>query len=350
MAEAVKEKNGGAVPASNRVPIVGRLPKRYVLGTAYFVAASVIALVLLYRNAGADPETVMLKKACSCTLLVLITVLFTVWYDKLMVLPVELWSSRRLIRRLAVNDFKKRYAGSYMGVIWAFVQPVVTVIMYWIVFDLVFNTRQQMVAGGMDIPYVLFLTTGLAPWFFFSEALTSGTNSLIEYNYLVKKVVFKISILPLIKVIAALFVHLVFIVVMLIVALCYGVYPSVYLIQLPYYTACAFVLVLSLSYTTCAVQVFFRDLAHLISILLQLFMWATPVLWDVNMVPMEYRWIVKLNPVVYIVNGYRMSLYGGEWFFDHFFTSTYFWLVTAALFVFGSLVFKRTKVHFADVL
>ena len=332
------------------MPIVGSLPKRQVLAAVYVVMCAAIVLVLLHQNPGADPQTVRLKKICSATLLVLIMVLFTAWYDKLMVLPVELWSSRRLIRRLAVNDFRKRYAGSYMGVIWAFVQPVVTVIMYWIVFDLVFHTRQQMVAGGMDIPYVLFLTTGLAPWFFFSEALTSGTNSLIEYNYLVKKVVFKISILPLIKVIAALFVHLVFIVVMLVVALCYGVYPTLYLAQLPYFTLCAFILVLSLCYTTCAVQVFFRDLSHLISILLQLFMWATPVLWDVNMVPMEYQWIVKLNPVVYIVNGYRMSRYGEEWFFEHFFTSTYFWLVTAALFVFGSLVFKRTKIHFADVL
>ena len=80
---------------------------------------------------------------------------------------------------------------------WALVQPVVTVVMYWIVFDKVFQTRSQMVSSGVEVPYVLFLTSGLVPWFYFSEAITNGTNALLEYSYLVKKVVFNISILLL---------------------------------------------------------------------------------------------------------------------------------------------------------
>ena len=127
-------------------------------------------------------------------------------------------------------------------------------------------------------------------------------------------------------------------------------YPTLYLLQRPYYTVCAFVLVLALCYTTCAVYVFFRDLAQIISILLQMLQWATPILWEIGMVPYDFRWIVKLNPMVYVVNGYRDSVYGSNWFFEHFYSSTAFWLTTAALFVTGSLVFKRTKVHFADVL
>ena len=269
---------------------------------------------------------------------------------KFLTLPAELIQNRRLIARLAVNDFKKRYAGSYMGVIWAFIQPLVTIVMYWIVFDLIFKTRAQMLAGGTVVPYVLFLTKGLAPWFFFSEALTGATAALTEYNYLVKKVVFKISILPLIKVISALFVHLVFVVLMLILGVIYGYYPTVYTIQLPYYMFCAFVLVLSIGYFTCAVQVFIRDLAHAISIILQLFMWATPVLWDIYMVPESLRWIVKLNPMVYVVSGYRACVYEGSWFFTHNESTLYFWAVTIVLFAIGTVVFKRTKPHFADVL
>lgn len=317
----------------------------------FTLVCAVFALfIVLHHNALADPQTERLKKACACALLTLGAVSFALSYDKLMVLPIELFHSRKLIWRLAVNDFKKRYAGSYMGVVWALVQPVVTVVMYWMVFDVIFNTRAQMVAQGLDVPYVLFLTAGLVPWFFFSEALSSGTGSLLEYNYLVKKVVFKISILPLIKVIAALFIHLFFTAILFGVAIAYGFSPTLYSLQIFYYMLCEFILVLGICYTTCAVQVFFRDLSQIISIALQLGQWATPILWDINRVPDRYKWLIKLNPMVYIVNGFRSSVYDKELFFSHFYSSTYFWIFTVALFGIGSLIFKRSKVHFADVL
>ncbi len=332
------------------LPVIGEVPKKVGIGGYYFIAVSLMLIIVLHYNPLADPHTEHLKKICACVLLLLSMILITAWYDKLMVLPVELYNSRKLIWRLSVNDFKKRYAGSYMGVVWALVQPVVTVLMYYFVFECIFKTRSQMVAGGVEVPYVLFLTTGLVPWFFFNEALMNGTTSLLEYNYLVKKVLFKISILPLIKVIAAIFIHIFFAGVMLIVAMMYGYHPTVYTIQLLYYAFCEFILVLSICYTTCSVVVFFRDLTQILAIVLQVGQWATPILWDINMLPDKFKWIIKLNPMTYIVEGYRNSIYGDEWFFEHFYSSTYFWIVVAILFCAGSLIFKRTKTHFADVL
>ena len=114
---------------------------------------------------------------------------------------------------------------------------------------------------------------------------------------------------------------------------------------------CLFVLVLAMSYCTCAVAVFFRDLIQIINIGLQVGMWATPVLWDINMLSNDkVITLFKLNPLVYIVNGYRNAIYGDEWFFEHFYSSTYFWIFTVTLFCIGSLIFKRLKIHFADVL
>ncbi|MDE7048411.1 MAG: ABC transporter permease [Lachnospiraceae bacterium] len=267
------------------------------------------------------------------------------------IIPKELFQSRELIWKLAKNDFKKRYAGSYLGFLWALVQPVVTVVMYWIVFDKVFQTRSQLVASGVEVPYVLYLTAGLVPWFYFSEAITNGTSALLEYSYLVKKVVFNISILPIIKLIAATFIHVFFVVVLLVVAIFYGYYPNIYTIQIVYYSFCLFVLVLAMSYCTCAVVVFFRDLAQIINIGLQVGMWATPILWNIDMLNNpKIITLFKLNPLVYIVNGYRNAIYGDEWFFEHFYSSTYFWIFTVTLFCVGSLIFKRLKVHFADVL
>lgn len=317
----------------------------FFLGIAFVLAA----IILLHSNPNANQQEELIKKGISTAVIFLSCIVFIKWYDKFTVLPLELWQSRHLIWKLAKNDFKKRYAGSYLGAFWAMAQPVVTVGMYYVVFDVIMGGNASRTAA--DVPFVLFLTAGLVPWFFFSEALNNGTNALREYDYLVKKVVFKISILPIIKIIAATFIHVFFVVVLLIVAAIYGYYPTVYTIQLLYYSVCLFIFVLALCYTTCAVVVFFKDLSQIISIALQIGMWATPILWDIENIGSR-RWvsILKLNPLVYIVNGYRSAVYERQWFFEDFFSTMYFWIVTVVLFGVGALIFKRLKIHFADVL
>lgn len=326
--------------------------KPVAIALFYAVCVALAIVIVMHNNPLApDPETERLKKICACLLLGTACVIFGLFFDKIFIIPKELWQSRELIWKLARNDFKKRYAGSYLGFVWALVQPVITVLMYWIVFDVVFQARSQMVASGVEVPYVLYLTAGLVPWFYFSEAITNGTNALLEYSYLVKKVVFKISILPIIKLIAATFIHVFFTCILLIVAACYGYYPNIYTIQLLYYGFCCFVLVLAMSYCSCAIVVFFRDLGQIINIILQVGMWATPILWDINMIKDERLLLLfKLNPMVYIVNGFRSSVYEKTWFFQHFYSSTYFWIFTVTLFCIGTLIFKKLKVHFADVL
>ena len=325
----------------------GRITKP--VGIAIFTTVMLLMalIIILYHNPLADPVQEMIKKIIACVIIVVAIVVFSVLYDKITILPVELYQSRHLIWKLARNDFKKRYAGSYLGAVWAMVQPVVTVAMYYVVFDVIMGTGNAMVP---DKPYVLFLTAGLVPWFYFNEALNNGTNALLEYNYLVKKVVFKISVLPIIKIIAATFIHVFFVLVMLVIAAIYGYYPSIYMIQLVYYSFCLFVFVLGLCYSTCAIMVFFKDIGQIISILLQIGMWATPILWDVNTLSPTVQMIVKINPLVYIVNGYRTAIFEKEWFWQDFYSTMYFWIVTVVVFGVGALVFKRLKVHFSDVL
>ena len=319
------------------------------VGIAIFTTVMLLMalIIVLYHNPLADPVQEMIKKIIACVIIVIAIIVFSVLYDKITVLPVELYQSRHLIWKLARNDFKKRYAGSYLGAVWAMVQPVVTVAMYYVVFDVIMGTGNAMVP---DKPYVLFLTAGLVPWFYFNEALNNGTNALLEYNYLVKKVVFKISVLPIIKIIAATFIHVFFVLVMLVIAAIYGYYPTIYMIQLVYYSFCLFIFVLGLCYSTCAIMVFFKDIGQIISILLQIGMWATPILWDVNTLSPTVQMIVKINPLVYIVNGYRTAIFEKTWFWEDFYSTMYFWIVTVVVFGVGALVFKRLKVHFSDVL
>lgn len=262
----------------------------------------------------------------------------------------DVWTNRNLIWTLAKNDFKKRYAGSYLGAVWAMIQPVVTIAMYYVVFDVIMGAGAQSGPRATSIPYVLFLTAGLVPWFFFSEAFTHGTSAMVEYNYLVKKVVFNVSILPVIKVVAAVFIHIFFVFVMLIMASIYGYYPSFYTIQIIYYSFCTFMLALGLSYITSAVMVFFRDIAQIIGILLQIGMWATPILWNIENMSRTWQIILSINPLVYIVSGYRNSVVGGVWFFENLWETLYFWVFTLVVLILGNHLFSKLKPHFADVL
>lgn len=257
----------------------------------------------------------------------------------------DMYNSRKMIWDLARNDFKNKYAGAYLGVIWAFVQPVVTTLVYWFVFQVGFKSQPI-----EDFPYALWLIVGLVPWFFFSEAWISATNSMMEYSYLVKKVVFKISMLPLVKIISSLFVHLFFVAFAVIIYMLNGYMPDIYTAQFVYYTMCTFILVLALSYATSAMVVFFKDLGQFINIFMQVAMWMTPIMWPYTMVGEKYQNLLKLNPMYYIVEGYRDCFINKVWFWHRYMQTTYFWVITIGLFIIGSVIFKRLKCHFADVL
>ena len=266
---------------------------------------------------------------------------------KALELPTEIFHNRKLVFSLAKNDFKTKYAGSYLGIVWAFVQPIVTIVVYWFVFSVGLKA-----GNASNYPFVLYLISGIVPWFFFQDALNGGTNALLEYNYLVKKVVFKISILPMVKVISALFVHGFFVAFALIISSCYGYTPTLHTLQLIYYSFCTFMLALALSYATSAVVIFFRDLTQIINIFLQVGVWLTPIMWDLAMLeghPLLMK-LFKFNPMYYIVSGYRDSMLGRTWLTPHWKWGIYFWGVTIVLFALGTLIFKRLKPHFADVL
>lgn len=254
-------------------------------------------------------------------------------------------NSKALMLNLAKNDFKTKYVGSYLGIVWAFVQPVITILVYWFVFGI------GLKSGDVgDIPFVLWLVAGLVPWFFFSDALSAGTSTMQEYQYLVKKVVFKISILPIVKVLSALFVHLFFMGITIVLYWLHGYHPDLYTIQIVYYSFCTFTLVLALVYFTCAVVVFFKDTSQLVMVFLQVGIWMTPIMWQVSILPQKLLWIFEAMPMYYIVSGYRDALIYKNWFWEKPYEMIYFWVVTLVLLGIGTTVFKKLKVHFADVL
>ena len=261
----------------------------------------------------------------------------------------EIVTRRKLIWDLAKADFKKRFVGSYFGMVWMFVQPLVTVLIYFFIFQLGFKS----VPPVPGVPYVLWLVPGIVPWFFYSEALNCITGCLQEYSYLVKKVVFQVEILHVIKLISCLLVHGFFLLIMLIMALCFGKLPMATWIQILYYSFAASMLALAFGYLTSAIHVFFKDMAQIVSICLQFGMWLSPIMYQETMFSADYPWIVtvlKLNPFYYIVAGYRDSILTGNWFWERPTLTVYFWGVTLVIGFAGLKVFKRLRPHFSDVL
>lgn len=251
----------------------------------------------------------------------------------------------RLIWKLALNDFKLRYITSYLGTIWAFVQPIVTIIIYVLVFGMGFKSLP--VEG---IPFAVWLTTGIVPWFFFQEAWMSATNSLLEYSYLVKKVVFKINLLPMVKVTASIFVHFFFIAAAMVLQLIYGMPIDFHILQIVYYLLCVIVLTLGMSYITSALVVFLKDIGQIVNIFLQFGMWLTPIMYRVDMFGKTGERLLKLNPMFYIVDGYRDAFFQGGWFWQKPGLTLYFWCVTGIVMAIGAKIFKSLEKHFADVL
>lgn len=258
---------------------------------------------------------------------------------------VDLFVKRDLVIRLAKRDFKSRYLGSYLGLLWAFIHPSVTIAVFWFVFQVGFKSKPV-----NNYPFILWLMTGIIPWFFFSEALSGGTSSVVEYSYLVKKVLFRVSILPIVKIISALVIHLFFIVVMVGFFLAYGYRLDLYALQLFYYLFAMLFFLLGLTWLTSALAVFLKDVGQLIAVFIQFGFWLTPIFWSIDTLPAKYQMYIKLNPVYYLTEGYRDALIHKVWFWEHHSYTMYFWMVSLVLFVVGAIVFIRLKPHFADVL
>ena len=257
----------------------------------------------------------------------------------------DIYKSKRLLIDLAKNDFKSRYMGNSLGILWAFIQPTAMIAIFWFVFQVGFKSMPV-----DNFPFILWLMAGMVPWFFFAESLQSATNTILQNSFLVKKVVFRVSLLPIIQIISAFIIHMFFILFMVGMFFYYGYEPTIYWLQIPYYIFCTIFLVLGISWMTSSIIVFFRDLGQIISMVIQFGFWLTPIFWSMKILPSEYHDIMKYNPVYYIVEGYRDSLIYNTWFWERANLSIYYWVITILFFFSGAVIFRKLRPHFADVL
>lgn len=257
----------------------------------------------------------------------------------------DLLHERKVIWQLAKNDCKARFAASGLGMTWAFLQPLLNILVIWFVFQVGFKSIPV-----ENVPFIVWYIPAFLSWNFFSESVSQSTNSLLEYSYLLKKVNFKVIIIPLIKVVSAAIVHMAFILFIILVNLFYGRMPTIYFLQMLYYFWCAFCLSASIGWLLSAIAVFIKDISNLIAVILQIGFWMTPLFWDPSSMTPVVHMLLKFNPMYYVCVGYRESIVSSIPFWQHPLQTLYFWALVLIIFCLGSRLFVKLKPHFDDVL
>ena len=216
----------------------------------------------------------------------------------------DLWAYRELLYFLTLRDIKVRYKQTLMGAVWVVIQPLMTML----IFTLIFNKFARL--DTKDIPYPLFAYSGLLLWTFFSNAVTTGTYSLVNNSHLVTKVYFPRVFMPTAAVGAGLVDLAIASLLLISLAIYYGVRPSWGALMLPLMVFLAAMLALGTGMLVSALTVKYRDLRHALPFVMQFWMFASPVIYPSSIVPEQWRWILLINPMTGILEGFRAALTG----------------------------------------
>lgn len=241
---------------------------------------------------------------------------------------------------------------SKLGLFWNFAHPLIQVLTYWFAFGVVFN-RKAVTNYGVEVPYIFWMMGGMVIWFFISPCITNGCNAIYSKINIITKMKFPVSILPATVVLKELFNHFCLMVILVIALAIGGFFPTIHWLGLIYYLFCALFFSVSLSLTTSVLNMIARDTRKLVMALMRLLLYVTPILWNIKQLdhlPKIITLIMKANPVFYLVQGYRDCLFYHQGIFAYSHSMIAFWVITLALFVFGSYMMYKFKRKIIDLI
>ncbi len=258
----------------------------------------------------------------------------------------RLWQYRELLYFLVWRDIKVRYKQTMLGVAWIVLQPIVSITIFTILFGYLLN-----VPSG-NVPYPVFLYAALLPWTYFSGSLTRATNSLVGNAHLITKVYFPRLIIPVSGVVSALIDFAIGLVLLLVLMGIYRIVPNANILFLPGFILLAMITALGFGLWFAALNVRFRDVTHLIPFVVQVWFYLTPVVYGADLLPERFRFLLALNPMTGVVEGFRWSLLGGQ-MADSAAPTGLFWvsvLISVMVLLTGVVFFRRTERTFADII
>jgi lipopolysaccharide transport system permease protein len=257
-----------------------------------------------------------------------------------------LWHYRELLFFLVWRDVKVRYKQTVLGVIWVILQPLASMLIFTILFGVLLNAP----SGG--VPYPVFAFAGLLPWNYFASALTRSSTSVVNSANLVTKIYFPRLVIPLSAVFSGLVDFAVSSVVFAVIMLLYGIAPTPAILLLPLFLLLAMMTALGFGLWLSALNVRYRDINYLVPFLVQIWMYLTPVVYATTLIPERYRFLLSLNPMTGVVEGFRRALLGPG------VTDTVLAPglvavsvgIALAVFLSGLVFFRTTERTFADIV
>lgn len=238
---------------------------------------------------------------------------------------------------------------SKFGLFWNFASPAIQVLTYFLVFGIGIGRGARGAQEG--IPYLPWVVVGFCAWWFIQPSIVQGCSAIFSKTNVITKMKFPVSILPMTIVAKELFNHFCMIIISFVVLFLYGYYPNVYWFSIIYYVICAVALVHSLSMITSVLTMMWRDVKKLVVSLMRMLLYLSPVLWPVQYPDFPVlNFLMKLNPVYYVVQGYRESIFFGKTVFDHPVMTIYFWCVIVCMFVVGCYLMHKFKKKFIDMI
>ncbi len=254
----------------------------------------------------------------------------------------EMWRYRELVYFLTWRDIKVRYKQAVLGIAWAILQPLLTTLIFTVIFGVLLKTPSQ------DIPYPLFTMTALLPWQLFATALQRSSISLVGNANLITKIYFPRLVIPLSSVMAALVDFSVSFVVLLGVMVYYRYWPGWNILWLPLIILLALLTALAVGLWLSALNVQYRDIQHMVPFIIQVWMYASPIVYSINIIPEGiWRWLYGLNPMVGVIQGFRWAMLGGD---PPDITMAFSVGMVLILLVSGLFYFRRMEKTFADIV
>ena len=213
----------------------------------------------------------------------------------------NLYNYRELLKTSVKKEVRSKYKNSFLGVVWSFLNPLLQIVVYAIIFSLILKNKQE--------NYAIFLCCGIIPWSFFSIAINKSAFTMIENGNIIKKVYFPREIIPISVVTAETINFLISTLIIIGFTVIGGIGISKFILFYPIILGVQYLIILAFSFIVSSICVYFRDLQHFIGIILQLLFYATPIVYSQDAIPREYQWILKYNPMTYIINAYRDIFY-----------------------------------------
>lgn len=259
---------------------------------------------------------------------------------------------KNLILRMSHFETKGKYQIHYLGNLWQIISPLIQILIYWFVFGIGIRGGDPIMTSLGELPFFLWMLMGLIPWFFISPSIIQGSSSIHQKVSLVSKLNFPISILPTTKIVGNGKSFLIMMLILIIILMLYGIYPTFFWLQLIYYLGCLFVFLFALTILTSTIATLVRDVQMLLQSTIRMLLYLSPILWDPtgDRVPDWIGDVLKLNPFYYIIDGIRSSFLAERWFFEDLIYMGYFWALTFATLYFGTKIHIKFREKFVDYI